>query len=69
MDDELASELLSIHPPYVQTATSTYHKFQTYHWQNYVETNDVVDIFTIMLSQMVRAFCVAKEAEALFKNT
>lgn len=49
-------------------ATTIYHKFWTERWQTFVETNDVGDIFTTMVSQTVRAFGVVEEAKAQFRN-
>lgn len=66
--DELAQKILSILPSEVQIATSTFHKYWIDCWQFFVESSECEDIFTTMVSQLVRAFGITIEAEALTKN-
>lgn len=55
-------------PPKVQIATSTFHKYWTNRWPNFMETSDSIDTFTNMVNQVGSAFGTAIKAEVLFKK-
>lgn len=48
--DELAPDVMTMLLPEVQTASGTFYKYWTEHWQLFVESSKFVDVFMTMVS-------------------